>query len=107
RDNMDRFSGTPFNMGGGPRNSISLLELLRRMEELVGRKVLVRYEPARLADQRYYASDYTRFSEKTGWRPAVGVEEGIERLSSWLRRRPSKVRTDEKSAPSLQEGSAR
>ncbi|HVW27134.1 MAG TPA: NAD-dependent epimerase/dehydratase family protein [Polyangiaceae bacterium] len=84
RKRMQELSGTPFNIGGGPRNCISLRELLDRIGSLLGRKVEVHYEPARLADQRYYSSNHESFSRATGWKPAVGVDEGIDRLSTWL-----------------------
>ena len=38
----------------------------------------------RHADQRYYVSDTGKFQTATGWRPRVGVREGVERLYRWL-----------------------
>ena len=76
--------GTPFNIGGGPANTISLLELLDLIEELEGRPVEVEWRPPRTGDQRYYVSDTTRFHERTGWRPAVSLRDGLEALHEWL-----------------------
>jgi CDP-paratose 2-epimerase len=43
-----------------------------------------RLEPWRMADQRYYVSDTTKFQAATGWAPRVPVTEGVERLATWL-----------------------
>jgi CDP-paratose 2-epimerase len=84
RANAPALAGTAFNIGGGPRNTTSLLELLERIAALTGRSPRVRFEPPRLADQRYYVSDCTRFSEATGWRPHTPSLEGYRRLFAWL-----------------------
>ena len=77
-------AGRAFNIGGGPSNTLSLLELLRRIETIHGIRPAVSFEPWRLADQRYYVSDVASFTDATGWRPTVGVPEGLVRLGSWL-----------------------
>jgi CDP-paratose 2-epimerase len=41
-------------------------------------------EPWRTADQRYYVSDTAKFRAATGWRPRVGVREGVASLLEWL-----------------------
>ena len=83
--NIARLSGEVFNIGGGPANTISLLDLLDRMEVLNGEAPKVEFERWRTGDQRYYVSDTRKFSEATGWRAKVGTDEGIERLNAWLR----------------------
>ncbi len=82
---IDRTRGVPFNIGGGPGNTISLLELAERIERLQGKPMLLRHAPWRTADQRYYVSDTRRFHTATGWEAKVGVKEGVERLFHWLR----------------------
>jgi CDP-paratose 2-epimerase len=88
--NVDRLAGTAFNVGGGPANTISLLELLHLMGELEGNPLDVVHADERPGDQRWYVSDTTRLREATGWHPRVGVRAGIEALHRWLAaRRPS------------------
>lgn len=82
--NIDAISGQAFNIGGGPGNTISLLELLSMVKELRGKKTTVRFGEWRSGDQRYYVSDISRFRTATGWQPRVGVRDGIERLYRWL-----------------------
>ncbi|MCW3054263.1 MAG: NAD-dependent dehydratase [Chthonomonadales bacterium] len=77
--------GEAFNIGGGPTNTISLLELLDRIAELDGRRPRICFEDWRPGDQRYYVSDTCRFRKATGWQPRVGASEGVETLYHWLR----------------------
>jgi CDP-paratose 2-epimerase len=79
-----RISGQAFNIGGGPRNAISLRDLLDRIQTLHGTRPDVRFEEWRTGDQRYYVSDTHRFQDATGWQPAVSADEGIGRLYEWL-----------------------
>jgi CDP-paratose 2-epimerase len=82
--NAGRLAGKAFNIGGGQANTISLLELLDLINAVDGRRPKARFENWRTADQRYYVSDTRRFQAATGWRPEVGVREGVERLYRWL-----------------------
>src|SRR5438067_12116322 len=73
---MPEIRGQAFNIGGGPANTISLLELLDLIAALHGRRPEVRFADWRPGDQRYYVSDPRRFMQATGWRPRTGVAEG-------------------------------
>ena len=77
-------SGQAFNIGGGPANTVSLLELLDLMGDLLGHKPELEFETWRTGDQRYYVSDTAKFQRATGWRPRITVPEGLERLHRWL-----------------------
>ena len=79
-------SGQAYNIGGGPENAISLLELLALMSELHG--ALPKHESGewRAGDQRYYVSDTHKFRAATGWRAKVSPVEGVAQLYDWLRR---------------------
>ncbi|HKY44131.1 MAG TPA: NAD-dependent epimerase/dehydratase family protein [Pyrinomonadaceae bacterium] len=82
--NIKKLAGNAFNIGGGPENSISLLELLDVLGGLHGGDLSICFEDWRAADQRYYVTDTSKFSELTGWKPRVGVNEGIKRLYEWI-----------------------
>ena len=84
QQNMENVSGEVFNMGGGPGNTISLLEILEVIRELSGREVDIRYSDWRTADQQYYVSDTRKFSSLTGWKPVHSARAGIARLYHWL-----------------------
>jgi CDP-paratose 2-epimerase len=80
----DAFAGQAFNMGGGPDNTVSLLELLGLIEQLDGRRPTTHFGDWRIGDQRWYVSDTRRFSQATGWSPQVSVPDGVTRLHHWL-----------------------
>ncbi|HET9478295.1 MAG TPA: GDP-mannose 4,6-dehydratase [Pyrinomonadaceae bacterium] len=84
QQHMPRLSGNAYNIGGGPANMISLLELLDLITELHGGDLSIEFEDWRAADQRYYVADTSKFAGVTGWRPKVGVREGVRRLYEWL-----------------------
>ena len=91
---MPTESGRVFNIGGGPDNTVSLLELLQLIGEQVDRTPAVGFDAWRPGDQRYFVSDTRGFEQVTGWRPAVGVRDGVARLTGWLAdRRPGRRRT--------------
>jgi CDP-paratose 2-epimerase len=81
---MRTLSGHAFNIGGGPRNQASLIELLRLIGEMRLDPPFVRFTESKRVDQRYYTSDTTRFRKATGWEPSTGVEEGIQKLHEYL-----------------------
>jgi len=85
RHRLDRLSGAAFNIGGGPRSTLSLRELLARIEQIEGRCPALDWGATRIGDQRYYVSDTRRFSQLTGWAPRVGIEDGLMRLHAWVR----------------------
>lgn len=79
-----RIAGGVFNIGGGPTNTISLLELIDQIESLTGDPCRLRYEPQRLGDQRYYVSDFSSFRATTGWVPKTDTRTGIAKLAEWV-----------------------
>ena len=83
-EDRDVLRGRAFNMGGGPRNTISLQELLNEIASLDGRVPRVLREKWREADQRWFVADTRRFADATGWRPRVDAKDGIGRLFRWL-----------------------
>jgi CDP-paratose 2-epimerase len=84
QENIDELSGRAFNMGGGPKNTVSLLELLQIIEDVHGKRPEVKFDDWRAADQQYYVSDTRKFSEATGWKARMGVTDGVAELYHWL-----------------------
>jgi CDP-paratose 2-epimerase len=82
--NVGTLAGQAFNMGGGPANTISLLELVDLIGALHGRRPEVFFEDWRTGDQRYYVSDVSKFAAATGWSPRVNARQGVRNLYNWL-----------------------
>jgi len=76
---MDAVAGQPFNLGGGPQNAVSLLNLIRHIESLLGRDVAVRFADWRPNDQRWFVADPRRAWQALGlpqpldWRAGAGA----------------------------------
>lgn len=83
RSHIDEMAGEAFNIGGGPANSVSLLELVDLASQLHGERPVIHNGEWRRGDQRYYVSDTSKLRDATGWSPQVGKREGISRLYAW------------------------
>jgi CDP-paratose 2-epimerase len=84
RDNIARLRGRVYNVGGGPRATLSLLELLVWLERKTGRPVRHGFSDWRPGDQKVYISDISLIAADLGWAPRVAVGDGLEKLFSWL-----------------------
>ncbi|HOV88082.1 MAG TPA: GDP-mannose 4,6-dehydratase [Syntrophobacteraceae bacterium] len=83
-DNGRRLRGGIYNIGGGYANTLSLRELLAFLDR---RGVSLQYGHGdwRPGDQRVFVSDNRKAERELGWKPVVGVEEGLDRLIEWVR----------------------
>jgi CDP-paratose 2-epimerase len=81
---IDRTAGRAFNIGGGPSNGRSVLEVISILSDLLGVKPTILLADWRKADQRYYISDTRAFRKVTGWQPRTTLRKGIERLCAWI-----------------------
>jgi nucleoside-diphosphate-sugar epimerase len=75
--------GEVFNVGGG--ETATVWEILAKLEQLVGRRAVVRREPARPGDQRSTCADTAKLQRHLGWQPLVGLNEGLARQVEWQR----------------------
>jgi CDP-paratose 2-epimerase len=82
--NEQALAGRAFNMGGGPKNSASVIEVVEKIGELLGATPAIEWDDWRIADQRYYVSDTSAFTKLTGWVPRVPVDSGLAALHQWL-----------------------
>lgn len=77
-------SGRAFNLGGGPANAVSLLQVLREIERLLGRKIDIGTDSWRAGDQLYFVADTKRLEDQLGWRRSMGWKDGLRDLADWL-----------------------
>lgn len=83
-DNIEKAQGQVFNIGGGIQNTISVwTEFAPILEKLLGRELNVARGNWRPGDQRVFVADVRKAERELGWRPQVGVEEGIRKLFEW------------------------
>ncbi|MBV8915053.1 MAG: NAD-dependent epimerase/dehydratase family protein [Acetobacteraceae bacterium] len=81
---IDRISGQAFNLGGGPANAVTLLQVLNRIGELTGRSPDLRFAEWRPGDQRYFVADTKRIRHALGLGIPVDWREGLARLAAWI-----------------------
>jgi UDP-glucuronate 4-epimerase len=73
--------GTVLNVAGG--SHISVNEVLQIFEELAGSRLSVVHVNAVAGDVRSTGGDTATIRSVLGWRPTVGLREGIARQLSW------------------------
>lgn len=82
--NIARISGRAFNIGGGPRNAVSLRTVIAEIGALLGRPVEYRCADWRPGDQRWFVADTRAAQASLGFRPRIGWREGLARLAGAL-----------------------
>ena len=86
RAHRDRSSGEVYNVGGGLKNAISLLELMDEIQRFTGKKSRYRFQQPRPGDQPIYVTDFSKLQSHTGWRPRLSVRETLEQIYDWWAR---------------------
>jgi CDP-paratose 2-epimerase len=80
----DKIAGEAFNVGGGPGQVLSLIDLVHILEARLRRKIRLRWEDWRPGDQRVYISDVRKLEKVLDWTPEVGVATGVSQLVDWV-----------------------
>ena len=70
----------------GESETTSLLELVRRIGDALGREPRIEFRPAQPGDVPTTYADIARARRELGYHPAVRVAEGIPRFVAWHRR---------------------
>lgn len=89
---IEAVRGCAFNIGGGPRHALTVLELVELIGRLHGAAPEVRFADWRPDDPRYYVADTSAFTGATGWRPQIAPRAGVEALYGWLAAQPREPR---------------
>ena len=83
-DNIEQVAGRAFNLGGGPANAVSLLELVEEMRAVTARDIDLRFEDWRQGDQRWFVADTSAARAALDLPAPRGWREGVARLADWL-----------------------
>jgi CDP-paratose 2-epimerase len=85
-EKIDSTRGNIYNIGGGASNTLSIWkEAGPQLERLLGKPIPVRYGDWRPGDQPVCVMDIAKAERELGWRPEVGLEQGVEQLWNWVR----------------------
>ena len=71
------------NLGG--HEVITINNLIKLVEDVVGKKANVVYGPPNLADMRSNWADVSKAGEMLGWKPQYDMRSGIEKLVEWYK----------------------
>ena len=74
-----------FNLGGGSKFTMSLLELIGMLKKLTGKRSRIRFDKWRASDQRVYISDISKAEKLLNWKPKISPKEGVKILVNWAK----------------------
>jgi CDP-paratose 2-epimerase len=74
-----------YNIGGGVKTALSLLECIDILEDIIGRRPEFRFSPDRHGDLKYFVCDITKATRNLNWSPKIMCREGIARLVEWIK----------------------
>lgn len=74
-----------YNIGGGPDNTVSLLEFIGMVEDQTGVKMRYSFDDWRPSDQKVYISDISKVSNSLGWSPKIKPALGVKLLAGWVK----------------------
>jgi CDP-paratose 2-epimerase len=84
-EDLSRWDGRAYNVGGGQQHAVSLLELTSICREVTGKSVALRREPETSAvDVRIFITDSSRAERDFGWSPRRGVPDCVADIHRWL-----------------------
>jgi CDP-paratose 2-epimerase len=77
--------GQVYNVGGGMERAVSVLEMLRMIEQRTGEQIDIRTCEVRPGDQPLYISDTFKLAAHTGWRPRRSLTDTLESIHDFWR----------------------
>jgi len=85
-NNIDKFNGGTFNIGGGVENSVSLKELTAICEKVTGNKIIIEsVVETRPVDLKLYITNCEKIKKMTGWSPKKNAEETVRDIANWIK----------------------
>jgi len=76
--------GDIFNIGGGPENTVSILEILEILKDKIPSTcVKIGYDKERDGDQKIFVSNNVK-AIKLGWKPKYDINDGVDILINYL-----------------------
>lgn len=83
-DNRAAVSGQAINIGGGPSNTLSLLELLDYLEKNLHKTIIPKSDAWRPGDQPVFVCDLSKAKKLLNWQPQNSVDQGVVKLINWV-----------------------
>lgn len=80
-----KLNGEAFNIGGGPKNSLSIIELINILEKKYKFKLNYYFKKERISDQKIFISNNSKITKAIGWKPKVSIMHGINKILFWIK----------------------
>ncbi|PIN98589.1 MAG: CDP-paratose 2-epimerase [Candidatus Diapherotrites archaeon CG10_big_fil_rev_8_21_14_0_10_31_34] len=90
---INKTKGKIFNIGGGEKNTLSVLELISILEELNEKKIKYSFDKARAGDQKIFVSDISKAKNVFGWQPEISAEKGVKMLFNWVKENQKEIKS--------------
>lgn len=81
---INKSKGNIFNIGGGIKNSVSIISAIKLLEKKVNKKVILKFQKVRPGDQKVFISDNTKLNSLLGFKVKTDYNDGINKLLIWL-----------------------
>jgi CDP-paratose 2-epimerase len=81
-------AGQIYNVGGGPENTTSLIELIAEIEALTGKRLKHTQDRRRPGDQLIYVTDYSKLMRDTGWKPRCSLRQTLQAIHEFWNEHP-------------------
>lgn len=75
--------GETFNLGGG--ELVTVIEVLRKLEAIIGKPAIIERHPPRKGDQLATAADVSKLLRHLGWKPTTALDDGLAQQVDWQR----------------------
>lgn len=83
RANQGVTAGQVYNVGGGARRAASVLEILKRIQEVRGETPHCDFAQVRPGDQLLYITDHSKLSKHTGWMPKRSLDMILDDITAF------------------------
>ncbi|MBI2613592.1 MAG: NAD-dependent epimerase/dehydratase family protein [Candidatus Levybacteria bacterium] len=84
-EDIEKYSGEIFNVGGGRKNSLSLLELTNLCRNISGNEIKIeKVKEDRAGDVRIYIGDNSKITKLSGWSPKKSTKKTLEEIYKWI-----------------------
>jgi len=84
-DSISISRGQAYNIGGGIKNSLSLLELFEFLENSLDIKLKYSELPWRSSDQKVFVADTKKSQSQFGWEPKTSRNDGLSHMLDWVK----------------------
>lgn len=97
REHREVTAGQVYNVGGGAKRAASVLEILKRIQEITGEVPRCDFAKVRPGDQQIYVTDYSKLTQHTGWMPKRNLDTVLNDITAFWQKnlRTQEIRREE------------